>query len=106
MEETGVCVMATLFEMEANATEANTEARYSVGTWDPDEQAYTPLIEVPSFNLTISELRRALKYLRSIGYSAHRLRDHLGSHDDNDWAVLVERTDGKSESGIMENWKR
>lgn len=82
------------------------EALYSVGTWDPDEQAYTPLVEVPSFNIALWDLRRAIKHLREIGYSAHRTRDHLGGHDDNDWAVLIERTDGKCSEEIMQEWKR
>ncbi len=53
-------------------------ARYSVGTWCMDSQAYTPQIGIPAFNLTISELRRALKDLRNIGYECRRLRESGG----------------------------
>jgi len=69
---------------------------YSVGTWDPHKQAYTPQrgLSVPSFNITQAQLRVALKELRGMGYAAHRRRDADGSHDDNDFFVLVERTDG------------
>jgi hypothetical protein len=81
----------------------STEARYSVGTWDVEAQAYTPQVGVPAFNLTLAELRRSLKMLRQCGYSAHR-RGVDGC--DNDWCVLVERTDGKSESEILEQWER
>jgi hypothetical protein len=71
-------------------------ALYSVGTWNTDEQAYTPQagLTVPSQNVDIHGLRRVLKELRGMGYSAHRYRDSNGEHDRNDWCVLVERTDG------------
>lgn len=83
------------------------EARYSVGTWDSEQEGYTPQIGVShSFNLTIWQLRSALRELRGLGYSAHRFRDADGSHEDNDWAVLVERTDGKSEAEILGQWRR
>lgn len=69
---------------------------YSVMTWDTDEQAYTPQagMTVPSQNVPLSGLLAALRQLRSMGYSCHYRRDADGSHDDNDWSVLVERTDG------------
>lgn len=40
-------------------------ALYSVGTWDPLKQAYTPQrgLSVPSFNITLAQLRVALKEL-------------------------------------------
>lgn len=81
---------------------------YSVGTWDTDKQAYTPQpgLTVPSFNITLGQLRQALKQLRRLGYSAHRRRDADGSHDDNDWAVLVERTDGRHWKEIRRSWNR
>lgn len=83
-------------------------ALYSVGTWDYDEQAYTPQrgLTVPSFNITRAQLRVALRELKWMGYSAHRRRDHRGDYDDNDWSVLVERTDGKPESEIRKQWER
>jgi hypothetical protein len=69
---------------------------YSVGTWDTDEQAYTPQagLTVPSQNVPLPGLLAVLRQLRSMGYTAHRYRDADGCHDDNDWSVLVERTDG------------
>ena len=80
---------------------------YSVGTWDSEAEGYTPQIGIDkSFNLTKWELRRALSELRCMDYSAHRFRDPDGGHDDNDWTVLVERTDGKSEYEILEQWRR
>ena len=83
-------------------------ALYSVGTWDYDEQAYTPQrgLTVPSFNITRAQLRVALRELKWMGYSVHRRRDRRGDYDDNDWSVLVERTDGKPESEIRKQWER
>lgn len=80
--------------------------RYSVGTWDTDAQAYTPQVGVPAFNLTLGELLGSLRMLRKCGYTAHRLRDEDGGHDDNDWSVLVERTDGMGVNAILRSWKR
>ncbi len=81
---------------------------YSVGTWDTDLQAYTPQVGLdgPSINVTRRELRRQIRELRSVGYSAHRRRDSDGTHDDNDFYVLIERTDGKPEAEILDGWKR
>lgn len=81
---------------------------YSVGTWDTEAQAYTPQtgLSVPSLNIDIRQLRRAMKELRGGGYTCHRLRDPDGNHDDNDWSVLIERTDGMPEAEILEDWKR
>lgn len=80
---------------------------YSIGTWDTELQAYTPQIGVPkSFNLTLAELRQAVRLLRRrLGYSCHRQRFE-GEYDNNDWTVLIERTDGASEAEIIEGWKR
>ena len=81
---------------------------YSVGTWDTDAQAYTPQLglSLPSFNINRGQLRQAMKELRKMGYSVHRYRDSEGNHDENDWCVLIERTDGKSPAEILNNWKR
>ena len=86
----------------------NKPASYSIGVWDTDRQSYTPQrgLSVPSFNITLGQLRTALKELRKIGYACHRLRSSDGIHDDNDWRVLVERTDSKSVLEIMRGWKR
>lgn len=83
------------------------EPLYSVATWDTDAQAYTPQEGVPAFNLTLPELRQAVRVLRrECGYQCHRLRDPDGSHDCNDWSVLIERTDGASEADILKGWQR
>lgn len=81
---------------------------YSIRTWDTEQQAYTPQagLTVPCFNVPRATLTEALRQLRSMGYTAHRLRDFDGGHDDNDTYVLVERTDGLPEAEILENWKR
>lgn len=82
---------------------------YSVGIWDTDVQAYVPFWVregLASFNLNIQQLREALHLLRSMGYSAHRVRDADGTHDDNDWSVLVERTDGRGWLDIRRSWRR
>lgn len=83
-------------------------ATYSVGTWDVDAQAYTPQVglTVPCVNVPWRILLQVLRELRRMGYHAHRFRDERGDHDDNDWAVLVERTDGMTEAEVMEGWKR
>lgn len=81
---------------------------YSIGTWDTDRQAYTPQrgLSVPSFNITRAQLRVAMRELRAMCYSVHRYRAADGSHDDNDWCVLIERTDGKSWKEIRRGWNR
>lgn len=81
---------------------------YSIGTWDTKKQAYTPQrgLSVPSFNITRGQLRQAMKELRELGYSVHRYRAADGTHDDNDWCVLIERTDGRHWKEIRKNWKR
>lgn len=74
---------------------------YSVGTWDGDEQAYTPQVglTVQSQNVPLWGLCEVLRQLRRMGYTCHRYRDADGSHDDNDTSVLVERTDGEIMDG-------
>ena len=71
---------------------------YTVRTWDQDKQEYTPQtgLTVPSENVPIGTLRKCLKELRLMGYSCHYRREKDGCHDDNDWCVLIERTDGES----------
>lgn len=78
---------------------------YSVGTWDIDRQAYTPQTR-PWANMSLAQLRRALKQLRKHGYTCHRYRDEDRAHRDTDPFVLVERTDGEAPTKILERWKR
>ena len=85
------------------------EARYSIGTWDTELQAYTPQAgcDSPCINVDIHGLRRHLRELRDEhGYAADRVRDADGTHDDNDWCVLVERTDGMTIAEILKVWER
>jgi hypothetical protein len=67
---------------------------YSVRTWDMDLQEYTPQagLSLPWDGLSLWQLKQALCELRSMGYSAHRVR--MGAGDwDSDSAVFVERDD-------------
>lgn len=84
------------------------EALYSVGTWDMDEQAYTPQagLTVPCINVPWLTLLEVMRQLKSMSYSAHYRRDAKGKHDDNDWSVLVERTDGTAPVDILKGWER
>lgn len=81
---------------------------YSVGTWDMNKQAYTPQrgLSVPSFNITWTQLIIAVRELKELGYSCHRYRDSEGSYEDNDWCVLIERTDGMHWKEIRRGWNR
>lgn len=81
---------------------------YSVGTWCTERQAYTPQrgLGVPCMNVGLAGMREVLRRLKRMGYSCHRVRDSNGEHEHNDWAVLVERTDGDPISAIREGWKR
>ncbi len=82
-------------------------ARYSIGTWDTEAQAYTPQAGAGDWHgLTLGELRQAIRRVRACGYSAHRRGNVNNGHDDNDWSVLIERTDGMSEEEVLEAWKR
>ena len=81
---------------------------YSVGTWDVRKQSYTPQagLSGPAFNMTFRQLVVAVRELRRLGYSAHRIRDTSGGYENNDWSVLIERTDGKHWKEIRRNWRR
>ena len=80
---------------------------YSIGTWSIDDQAYTPQSGLKNcINITMAELRKRIKALRCMGYTAHRRGNIRDGHDDSDVYVLIERTDGKPESEILEDWKR
>lgn len=81
---------------------------FSIGTWDGEQQAYTPQggCRTPWLNVDRRGLRAHLKELRRMGYSAHRKRDQDGEHEDNDTSVLVERTDGMLAEDILASWER
>ena len=81
------------------------EPLYSVATYDCERSAYTPQrgLTVPSFNITLAQLRQAVRDLKSLGYSAHRLK-HIDGCNDPD--VLIERTDGECWREVMRRWKR
>lgn len=80
---------------------------YSVGTWDTDSQGYTPQVglSVPPFNITLAQLRQAVRELRNMCYGAYRCRDTDGEYY-SDPEVLIERPDGENEALIVERWKR
>lgn len=67
---------------------------YRILTWDAEAEMYTPPeeIDAPSANLTLWQLRAALRALRGEGYTCHYLR-RPGGHHDNDPAVLVESSE-------------
>jgi len=50
-------------------------------------------LSVTPENVPLWTMRQILRELRGMGYTAHRGGPH--ARDDNDWAVLVERTDGQ-----------
>lgn len=81
-----------------------TQPLYSIGTWDTDEQAFTPQIGVPAFNLTRKQLVESMRMLQQCGYPCHRIKQ--GDEYYSDCYVLIERTDGKPETEILEGWKR
>ena len=81
---------------------------YSIGTWDTELQAYTPQAGLlgPSIGIDLWTLKARMTELRQMCYTVHYRRDADGSHDDNDWAVLIERTDDLTETEVLESWKR
>jgi hypothetical protein len=106
--------MSTLFDKHAAEPKAKTRRKkaatvplYSVGTWDSDLGAYTPQVGLTyrCFNITLAQLRQNVRDLKAMGYSAHRVRRD-GEYEDNDWCVLIERTDGKRETEIRKEWRR
>lgn len=88
--------------------EMRSEPLYSVGTWDTDKQAFTPQhgLSVPSFNITRSQLRQAVRELRRMKYQVKRVRDADGKHWESDPSVFIERTDGKNWKEIMKGWRK
>jgi hypothetical protein len=69
---------------------------YTLTTWDAELEDYTPQegLDVPSVNVTIHQLRRAIRELRRRGYSANYARS-ANSGRYGDPSVLIERTDGE-----------
>lgn len=64
--------------------------RYYVTTWDTDLQKFTPQKGVRKGPYTLFGLRKAIRTLRAMGYSAHRRRSPGGWHEDCDASVSVE----------------
>lgn len=85
---------------------------YSIGTWDPELEAFTPQNGVPAFNLTRKQLVASIRMLQDCGYTCHRFRERDENGDLDDWAydsdtfVMIQRTDGMSEEAILKEWKR
>ena len=83
------------------------EPLYSIGTWDPDAEAYTPHVGVPAFNLTRRQLVESIRLLQSTGmYTCHRYGNGTQDMRDSDTSVLIERTDGKPAEQILVDWER
>jgi hypothetical protein len=72
---------------------------YTISTWDYERQAYTPQqgLSVPATKVSWRGLLAAVRELKAMGYSCHRIRAADGTHDDNDHAVMIERVDGGRE---------
>lgn len=90
-----------------------TEPLYSIGTWDPDEQGFTPHPGETCMNITRKQLVQVMRSLQTQHYSCHRFRSRdktTGELEewasDSDPSVLIERTDGEPEESILERWKR
>jgi len=65
-----------------------TTARYRVTTWDRNKGTFTPQKGLDRWdNLTLWEVRAALRALQCMGYSCHRVGDA------SDPSVYVERVD-------------
>lgn len=83
-------------------------ARYSVGTYDYNTGAYTPQRGAGmSINISLWQLKRVLKRLRTMGYGAWRVGNtNDGNSRDSDPDVLVARTDGLTRKEILKQWER
>lgn len=80
-------------------------AEYCIGTWDMEEQSFTPQSGLDKwYGLSLGELRSALKELRRIGYLAYRYR--LDGDYESDPMTLVERVEGRSKEQVLKDWKR
>lgn len=64
--------------------------RYRVRTYDATIGEYTPQDGMKMTGLTLWGVRRALRALRCMGYSAHRVGNSRDGHD-SDPSILVER---------------
>ena len=73
--------------------------KYRIRTYDVENGTFTPEVglSVPHDNLTIDQLKQAIKELRQIGYTVHRRRGKDGDHFDNDPSILIERVDSNGE---------
>ena len=66
-------------------------ARYYVWTWATDKGRFTPQKGVRCGPYSLFGLRKALRKLRRMGYSATRLPHRPGDADCGDPSVLIER---------------
>lgn len=79
--------------------------RYSVTTWNPDTQEHTPQagLGVRSQMVTLWGLRRALRALRELGYTCHRMHRRGGGYfDEIDDDVYVQRIEPTSSEAALE----
>lgn len=82
------------------------EPLYSVGTWDSEAQGFTPQEQFTRcLNVPLWSVRRILRDLRRMGYGAYRFRCSNGQYE-SDPMIMVERTDGMTETEILEMWTR
>lgn len=65
----------------------DSEARYSITTWDTDTQSFTPQIglTVPSQGIPWQGIKPVFRQLQNMGYTCHR------THRCSDPSVLIER---------------
>jgi hypothetical protein len=87
------------------------DATYCIGTWDTEQQAFTQHPELPWYALTRRELVAVMRELQQCGYTCHRVRYRdpdgtLTDESDSDVSVLIERTDGRTQQQVREDWRR
>jgi hypothetical protein len=86
-------------------------ATYCIGTWDTERQAFTQHPGLPWYGLTRRELVAIMRELQQCGYTCHRVRYRdpdgtLTDEADSDVSVLIERTDGRTQQQVREDWQR
>lgn len=94
----------TVTRKKLNSTTRDEVPLYSVATMDGD--GYTPQagLSVPSFNITLYQLRIAIRELREMGYGCHRVGNARDGHEDFSPCTAIMRTDGLSESAIRKRF--
>ncbi len=65
--------------------------RYYVTTWDSNKEAFTPQRGVRKGPYSLFGLRKALRALRTMGYSAHRHDPSVYVESPEAWQEMCER---------------